>query len=90
MKPWVLTVVFAAAAGCYALRAIRAGRTAAATEVLHALMSLGMLAMAWHHMLSQALAVVFFLGSVWAVVRSSPATCLMAFGMALTFTPVDL
>ena len=99
MKTWVLTAAFTAAGVGYAIRAIRAGR--ANGEVMHALMCLGMVAMAWltpaTHLgghgalgaLCEALAVVFFLGAVWAAVTRAPASCLMAFGTALVFTPVD-
>jgi hypothetical protein len=96
MKPWVLTVVFIAAAVAYLVRASRSGK--AAGEVVHALMCLGMVVMAWAspagHLgvpgwLGQALALAFFLGALWAVAVRAPASCLMAFGMAITFTSMD-
>jgi hypothetical protein len=87
----VLTVVFTLASGFYLAEAVRKRKPG---EVLHALMCLGMVAMAWtagHHSLGalgQLLAVAFFLGAVWAAVLRAPAGCLMALGMALVFTPL--
>lgn len=103
MKTWVVTAVFAAAATLHLVRAVRIIREnspGASGEVLHALMGVAMAVMAWpaHGMvfhgwaaaaLCQVLAVAFFLGAVWAALTRAPASCLMAFGMAIVFTPVE-
>jgi hypothetical protein len=97
VKTWAVTVAFAAAATLHLVRACRTSKDAAG-EVLHALMGVAMAAMAWmvpsghvggHGALAQILAVAFFLGAVWAVLTRAPASCLMALGMSLVFTPVD-